>query len=78
MNKESFGSDEMNFTRQLRCLSKDFFDLMTKSQPNESTHTLNEQINTEELVKKAYENFLNDYKQDPESVMKLLVTHNQS
>ena len=56
-----------NEKRKLRIFDKkSFFELMRKEKPNDSAHTIKEQIATEEQVKLAYEDFLNDYINDPE------------
>jgi hypothetical protein len=53
--------------RKLRVLDgKSFFKLMKKEKPNDDSHTIKEQIATEEQVKLAYEEFLSDYLNDPE------------
>lgn len=50
----------------LTCLRKDFFSLMTKESDADCSHTIKEQISTENLVRSAYEEFLDSYMTDPE------------
>ena len=50
----------------LTCLRKDFFSLMTKESDTDCSHTIKEQISTENLVRSAYEEFLDSYMTDPE------------
>jgi hypothetical protein len=55
--------------RKLRILdSESLFSLMKHEKPNDSAHTIKEQISTEEQVRSAYEDFLSDYLNDPELV----------
>jgi hypothetical protein len=69
MNKqnENNGSNGDFNKRKLRVLDgKSFFKLMTREKPDDNSHTIKEQIATEEQVKLAYEEFLSDYLNDPE------------
>ncbi|CAF0703556.1 unnamed protein product [Brachionus calyciflorus] len=51
----------------IRCLKDpNFFNLMTKKRVNDNTHTINEQIATEDLVKHFYEKFIREHQLDPD------------
>jgi hypothetical protein len=66
LNEKKGSNGDFN-KRKLRVLDgKSFFKLMTKEKPNDDSHTIKEQIATEEQVKLAYEEFLSDYLNDPE------------
>ena len=56
----------------LKCLRKDFFSLMTKESDIDCSHTIKEQISTENLVRSAYEDFLDNYMSDPEYKLSLI------
>ena len=56
-----------SISRALRCLDPSFFDLLTNNKPiDEFSHSIKEQINTEESVKMVYEDYLRKFGNDPE------------
>ncbi len=62
----SNSNKENKENRDLASLKPDFFSLMTKEREIDCSHTIKEQISTENLVRSAYEEFLDSYTSDPE------------
>jgi hypothetical protein len=54
------------YKHSIRCLNDKFFDLMSKTTPNDNSSSIQEQIKTEELVQSSYDLFLDNYRMDSE------------
>ena len=51
---------------EIKCLEKDFFSRMTKETPTDCSSTTKQQIDTENIIKAEYEEFLHNFINDPE------------